>query len=132
MYDVFAVSRISQSAHCYLFSHEEVIIPFLPDARLPADLLLLVFEDDYRFWPEGEDPDKADNYKERVGVIAKRRRRSKGRNKIPRSLKEEEDPPLSPDAEGSSSAGAYRPDAKGREQGKHSIAAPLHAIAGIH
>ena len=86
---------------------------------MPADLLLLVFEDDFRFWPEGEDPDDADNYKERVREIAKRRRRSKGRNKIPAKIKEAEEP-TAPAGEGSASAGAYRPDAeaKGREKGK--------------
>ena len=36
------------------------------DKRLPRDTLYLVFEEDYRFFPEGEDIDSADDYNKRL------------------------------------------------------------------
>ena len=32
------------------------------DTRLPDDTLFLVFEEDFRWWPEETDPDSADEY----------------------------------------------------------------------
>ena len=45
---------------------KDAIVPFALDQRLPADTLVLVFEEDYRFFPPGQDPDCADNYSTRV------------------------------------------------------------------
>ena len=110
-------ARISLHAHSELLRLQEVIIPFLRDSRMPADLLCLIFEDDFRFWPEGDDLDDADDYKIRAQDIAKRQRRSVGRNRIGWGPKGEPTAPSTEEKGGSSSAGAYRPDAKGREEG---------------
>ena len=56
----------------------------IADHRFPDDTLFMLFEEDYRFWPVGEDPDKADDYELRLRKIERADRRSK--------------------------AGAYRPD----------------------
>ena len=45
------------------------------DARLPVDTLYMVFEEDYRFFPEGQDPDGIDDYKKGVGGRESWRRR---------------------------------------------------------
>ena len=34
--------------------------------RVPSDTLVMVFEGDYRFYPEGEDPDECDMYDARA------------------------------------------------------------------
>ena len=47
--------------HC-----KDVVTPLCLDARLPVDTLYMVFEEDYRFFPEGQDPDGIDDYKRRV------------------------------------------------------------------
>ena len=39
------------------------------DNRLPDDTLFMVFEEDYRFFPEGQDPDGCDDYGKRVAKI---------------------------------------------------------------
>ena len=39
------------------------------DERFPQNTLFLVFEEDYRFWPLGEDPDSADDYKARLDEV---------------------------------------------------------------
>ena len=36
------------------------------DRRLPDDTLFMIFEEDFRFYPSGQDPDEADGYGERV------------------------------------------------------------------
>ena len=40
--------------------------PLCLDKRLPLDTLFMVFEEDFRFFPEGKDPDSADDYGERL------------------------------------------------------------------
>ena len=45
---------------------KDAIVPFGLDKRLPPDTLYMVFEEDYRFFPPGEDPDGADTYGQRV------------------------------------------------------------------
>ena len=54
------------------------------DHRFPDDTLFMLFEEDYRFWPIGEDPDGVDDYPERLKKAMKRQQDTK--------------------------AGAYRPD----------------------
>ena len=39
------------------------------DERMPKDTLFLVFEEDFRFWPVGEDPDRADDFKARLEEV---------------------------------------------------------------
>ena len=41
---------------------KDVLVPLCLDRRLPLDTLFMVFEEDYRFFPEGEDADKVDDY----------------------------------------------------------------------
>ena len=88
---------------------------------MPADTLCLIFEEDFRFWPERMDPDRADDYKWRVKDMAKRRR-GDGAWRQPRGSVAQEPtpkwgarPPTVP-----WTSGAYRPDeaAKGRAKGK--------------
>ena len=43
---------------------QETLHPFVTDARLPDDTLFWIIEEDFRFSPPGEDPDKADNYEQ--------------------------------------------------------------------
>ena len=87
------------------------------DERYPSDTLFFVLEEDYRFWPEGEDPDGADGYKTRVAEVKKVVKRGTSSNKMRKApVKEEEVAAQSPGA--SSASGAYRPDAKGRGKGK--------------
>ena len=45
---------------------KDVVTPLCLDKRLPLDTLFMVFEEDYRFFPEGQDPDGCDDYGERV------------------------------------------------------------------
>ena len=56
--------------HC-----KDVVTPLCLDARLPVDTLYMVFEEDYRFFPEGQDPDGIDDYKKGVGGRESWRRR---------------------------------------------------------
>ena len=44
----------------------DVLTPLCLDKRLPSDTLFMVFEEDFRFFPEGEDPEGCDNYGECV------------------------------------------------------------------
>ena len=81
---------------------QEVIIPMTMDARYPMDTLFLVFEEDYRFWPEGKDPDKAYEYKTRLSGQVAKKKRSVSPNKIMRA----------PEPQPSESSGAYRPGAR--------------------
>ena len=50
-------------------SAHEVVLPLANDRRLPSDTLFLVFEADYRFYPQGEDPDASDTYGDRLGAL---------------------------------------------------------------
>ena len=43
------------------------------DARMPEDVLFLLFEEDFRFWPHGEDPDSADDYKARLCEVLQKK-----------------------------------------------------------
>ena len=43
------------------------------DKRLPGDTLFLVFEEDFRFFPIGEDPDGADDYGARMGKVIRKK-----------------------------------------------------------
>ena len=47
------------------------------DHRIPEDTLFMLFEEDYRFWPLGEDPDKCDTYQERLKKRLEDEERSK-------------------------------------------------------
>ena len=90
------------------------------DARLPEDVLFLIFEEDFRSWPQGEDPDGADDYKTRLDDILKKRKRSRSRSPIKMEKKPErtEAEALPQTGAASSSAsGAYRPEAKGKRRG---------------
>ena len=89
------------------------------DARMPEDVLFLVFEEDFRFWPHGEDPDSADDYKARLGEVLKKRKRSRSRNNIDKKH-DQKDPDPQTGAASSSASGAYRPGVKGKEKGKTS------------
>ena len=51
---------------------KEVLTLLCLDKRLPEDTLFMVFEEDYRFFPKGEDPDGCDDYGERVVKIVQR------------------------------------------------------------
>ena len=44
-------------------------MPMGLDIRLPDDTLFMVFEEDFRFFPDGQDPDKADDYRRRVAKV---------------------------------------------------------------
>ena len=60
------------------------------DERMPKDTLFLVFEEDFRFWPVGEDPDRADDFKARLEEVLKKGSGSASlRTDLPRSLSEE-------------------------------------------
>ena len=52
----------------YLFRSlcQDVVIPIALDARLPQDTLFMVFEEDYRFFPDGADIDGCDDYRVRM------------------------------------------------------------------
>ena len=98
---------------------------------MPADLLCIIFEEDFRFWPQGEDPDGADDYKKRINDMRKRRSRSRSANKIKLVPRGEPTAP-SPDAKGgSSSSGAYRPETKGKEKEKKIVTQLHYTSAGI-
>ena len=74
-----------ECAWANFFVSKEVLCDFIMDARFPGDTLFIVMEEDYRFWPAGEDPQGCDNYHERLQQL----------------LQEEDDMRRS---------GAYRPD----------------------
>ena len=63
----------------YLFGplSQDVVAPMALDRRLPLDTLFMVFEEDYRFFPDGGDIDGCDNYKVRM-VRMLLERKSKG------------------------------------------------------
>ena len=53
---------------------------FCADHRFHEDTLFIILEEDYRFWPKGEDPDGLDDYEERLAkVLAGRARGAVGR-----------------------------------------------------
>ena len=45
---------------------KDVVTPLCLDKRLPKDTLFMVLEEDFRFFPEGQDPDGCDDYEKRV------------------------------------------------------------------
>ena len=51
-------------------------MPFILDQRFPDDTLFWVCEEDFRFWPPGEDPDGADTYFEKLAALIKHREES--------------------------------------------------------
>ena len=68
------VSYIQCSCSC-----QDILFPFMMDTRLPDDTLFWVMEEDFRFWPPGQDPDNADNYDACVAaLIASREGQSSG------------------------------------------------------
>ena len=95
---------------------QDVVLPLANDRRLPSDTLFLVFEADYRFYPQGEDPDASDTYGDRLEALQEKRKRSRSPNKIRQ--------PTGGQAS-SSSAGAYRPDLGSPQEGKRVVSA-LH------
>ena len=46
-----------------------MVKPFILDTRLPEDTLFWIIEEDFRFWPPGQDPDNADNYDEEMWYL---------------------------------------------------------------
>ena len=62
--------------------HKDTIIPFGLDRRLPLDTLFFVLEEDFRFFPTGNDPNNADDYRARmVKMHSKARRQTNGKSK---------------------------------------------------
>ena len=99
---------------------------------MPEDVLFLIFEEDFRFWPLGEDPDCADDYKARLSDVMKKRMMSRSGNKM-KQEDDQEDPAPQTGASSSSASGAYRPGVKGKEQKqKHHHGVSLRPIEGIH
>ena len=66
-------SRLSHFLTWYFPLLQDVIIPMVKDERMPEDVLFLLFEEDFRFWPQGEDPDRADDYKARLGEVLQKK-----------------------------------------------------------
>ena len=54
---VVSVSYLRCSCFC-----QDSLVPFILDSRLPDDTLFWIIEEEFRFWPPGEDPDHADDY----------------------------------------------------------------------
>ena len=79
------------------------------DKRMPEDTLWLILEEDFRFWPQGEDTDGSDDYKVRMKEVMKRRKRSRSRNKIPKGRGSVAHELPAETAASSSHDGAYRP-----------------------
>ena len=52
--------------HAIPLLSQEVLVEFCADQRFHEDTLFFVVEEDYRFWPKGEDPDRCDDYDERL------------------------------------------------------------------
>ena len=53
---------------------EDILAPFILDTRLPHDTLFWICEEDFRFWPPGEDPDNADNYEKAAKALIENRK----------------------------------------------------------
>ena len=49
------------------------MLPLANDRRLPSDTLFLVVEADYRFYPQGEDPDASDTYGDRLEALQEKK-----------------------------------------------------------
>ena len=60
----------------YLFRSlcQDIVIPIALDKRLPLDTLFMVFEEDYRFFPDGEDIDGCDDYSVRLERMLEQRK----------------------------------------------------------
>ena len=67
---LFAVSHVF--AWAVFFVPQDVICELICDHRFPDDTLFMIFEEDYRFWPIGEDPHSCDDYHERLRHVMKR------------------------------------------------------------
>ena len=81
---------------------QEILYPFVTDPRLPEDTLFWIIEEDYRFWPPGQDRDKADNYEEEWGEMVESRTASqKAGSSLPpshsSSVKDEVEPTATPE-----------------------------------
>ena len=92
------------------------------DDRMPEDTLFLIFEEDFRFWPTGEDPDRADDYRARLEEVEEKREKSRSRSPSKGEKKDEgtEAQAASTGAASSSAPGAYRLGGKGKKKGKTS------------
>ena len=93
-------------AWAVFFVPQDVICELICDHRFPDDTLFMIFEEDYRFWPVGEDPDQCDDYAERLRKLMKASRNKSGAYR--------------PDDEGfedPAAAGAKGEAAKGRAKG---------------
>ena len=90
----------------------------IADARYPSDTLFLLFEEDYRFWPECEDPDNADQYQRRLQEVVQARKRKE--HAAPARGSVANDPAYRAGQASSSAAGAYRPAiaATGRDEAR--------------
>jgi len=52
---------------------QDTLIPMMMDSRYPVDTLWFILEEDYRFFPEDQDPDFADRYKTRAAKLGEER-----------------------------------------------------------
>ena len=82
------------------------------DLRLPLDTLFMVFEEDYRFFPDGQDIDNADDYRVRMVKLLEERKK--------KGLQDQESLPP-PDRERTADWG------KGSEKGKARPESRFHA-----
>ena len=78
-------------------SCQDILHPFVADKRLPEDTLFWILEEDFRFWPPGQDPDLADDYEEEYFTLL-----------VDRTA----DPPShqASKGKGKDKSGAYRPE----------------------
>ena len=74
---------------------KDVVTPLCLDKRLPLDTLFMVFEEDYRFFPEGEDPDHCDDYDRRLLKTVIDRALQRSESPPPQSETPESPPPRS-------------------------------------
>ena len=56
---------------------QDTLIPMMMDSRYPVDTLWFILEEDYRFFPEDQDPDFADRYKSRAAKLGEERERER-------------------------------------------------------
>ena len=65
---VVPVSQLQCSCFC-----QDILVPFITDRRMPEDTLFWICEEDFRFWPPGNDPDYADTYEKDVDTLFDKR-----------------------------------------------------------
>ena len=62
----------------FAFLFQDILVPFIMDSWLPEDTLFWICEEDFRFWPPGQDPDNADNYEKAVAALIETREKQGG------------------------------------------------------